>query len=144
MIPNSNPFTYNTGPLSVSTIYSIVGVSDLNSCTLDPSNLPGDVTVNVNPLGNIVLSIPNSSGNMGTQLVMPVTVQGFNNIITTNLSITWDETIIRFLAVENIAGISELDLTNFILTDSSTLTLQWTESTATGQSLADGLSLFGG
>ena len=142
LIPDSNPYTYNTGALSISTTYSIVGVIDMNSCSLDPVNLPGDVIVNVNPLGNIALSIPNSSGNIGDQLVMPVTVQGFNNVITTNLSITWDETIIRFLAVENIAGISELDLTNFILTDSSTLTLQWTESSSTGQSVADGQTLF--
>ena len=141
-IPDSNPFTYITSPLSVSTTYTIAGVTDSNSCTLDPASLPGDVIVNVNPLGNISLSLPNSSGNMGTQLVMPVTVQGYNNIITTNLSITWDQSIIRFMSVENIAGISELDLTNFILTDSSTLTLQWTESTATGQSLADGQTLF--
>jgi gliding motility-associated-like protein len=141
-IPDSNPFTYSTGPLTASITFTIVSVTDLNGCALDPANLPGDVNVTVNPLGNIVFSMPNSSGNMGDQLLMPVTVQGFNDIISTSFSITWDETIIRYLAVENIAGISELDLTNFILTDSSTLTLQWTESSSTGQSIADGQTLF--
>jgi gliding motility-associated-like protein len=141
-IPDSNPFIYNTGPLTSTTIYTITGVSDLNGCTLDPANLPGDVTVDVNPLPDIIFSIPSSSGDIGDQILMPVTVQGFNNIISTELSIVWDATIIRFISVENIAGISELDITNFNSVDSSTLTLQWTESTATGQSITDGQSLF--
>ncbi len=141
-VPDATPLTYNTGPLSATTTYTVVSVIDQNSCTLDPVNLPPDVNVNVNPREDVSLSIPSSSGNLGDQLVMPVSVQGFNNIITTNLSITWDETIIRFLGVENIAGISELDPTDFSLADSSTLTLIWSESSATGQSLADGQSLF--
>ncbi len=142
LVPDSNPFSYNTGPVPITTTYSVVGVIDLNGCTLDPASLPANVTITVNPREDVVMSIPNSSGNFGDQLVMPVTVQGFNNIITTNLTITWDETIIRFIGVENIAGISELDPTNFNLADSSTLTLFWTESSSSGQSLADGQSLF--
>jgi hypothetical protein len=142
LVPDLTPLIYNTGPLSVTTTYTVVGVMDQNTCTLDPANLPPDVTVAVNPREDVTISIPNSSGNMGDQLVMPVTVQGFNNIITTNLSITWDETIIRFIGVENIAGISELDPTDFNLADSSTLTLIWSESSAAGQSLGDGQSLF--
>ena len=142
LVPDSNPYNYNTGALSVSTVYTLAGVSDMNGCMLDPAALPGDVTVDVNPLANVVFSIPNSSGSVGDELVMPVTVQGFINIVRTNLTLAWDQTIIRFKDVENIAGISGLDLTKFNLADSSTLTLQWTELSSTGQSIPDGQILF--
>jgi len=142
LVPDTNPLVYNAGPLSATTTFSLIRVIDQNGCELDPASLPADITVDVYIRENVVLSLPNLSGDMGDQLVLPVSVQGFNNIVNVNLSITWDENIIRFLGVENIAGISELDPTDFNLADSSTLTLVWSESSAAGQSLADGLSLF--
>lgn len=141
-VPDTNPYGYNTGPLAVTTSYTLAGVMDSNGCLLDPSNLPNDVIVNVNPLGDVNLSIPSIAGAIGDQLVMPVTVQGFVNIATTDLSLIWDPSIIRFIGIENIAGLSGLDITRFNLSDSSTLTLQWTELSSIGQSLADGSTLF--
>lgn len=141
-IPDSNPYSYNTGSLNSNTVYSITSITDASGCSPDPSDLPPDVVITVNPAPDVTFSMPSISGDVGDQYLIPVTVQGFINMINTSFTITWDESIIRYLDIENLAGISDLDLSDFNLVDSSTLTFQWAESASAGQSIPDGQSLF--
>jgi gliding motility-associated-like protein len=96
--------------------------------------------ISILPVQNVSFSLNNLSGNNGDQILIPVIVQGFTDILSAQFTLQWDPAIIQLMDVENLAGLTDLDLTNFNSPDAQTLIFTW--STAPGQSLADGLSLF--
>ncbi|MBR9998865.1 MAG: gliding motility-associated C-terminal domain-containing protein, partial [Cyclobacteriaceae bacterium] len=103
---------------------------------------PGSTTFDLTilPVNTVFFSLDNLSGNNGDEILVPVRVQGFTDILSAQFSVRWDPAIIQFLNVENLASITGLDLADFNSPGAGTLTFSW--SSASAQSLADGLSLF--
>ncbi len=90
--------------------------------------------------GNVSLFLPDISGNTGDQIDIPVTLQGFIDIVSITFSIQWNNTVIDLVNPVNLATLDDLDASDFNQPDGQTLTLNW--STAAGQTLADGSTLF--
>ncbi|MCY7329747.1 MAG: hypothetical protein LH618_14435, partial [Saprospiraceae bacterium] len=56
-----------------------------------------------NPVDNVVLSLPELIAPPGTQVCVPLTVENFNQIVSTNLSLQWDPTVLQYTGVQNYA-----------------------------------------
>ena len=81
----SQPGTYN------------ITIEDGKSCgymfTMDMSSC--------NPVDNVVFILPELSSPPGSQICVPLTVENFDNIVSTNLSLQWDPTVLQYTGVQN-------------------------------------------
>ncbi len=53
------------------------------------------------PTDNVVLTLPEVMTPPATQVCVPITVENFTQIVSTNLSIEWDETVLQYTGVQN-------------------------------------------
>jgi len=74
------------------------------------------------------------------EVLVPIEVQNFTNILTTQLKITWDETVLSFNATEqhNLPTLSG-KISN---PTPGTLIVAWDDEDFTGESLSDGSTMF--
>ncbi len=74
------------------------------------------------------------------EVVVPIEVQNFTNVLTTQLKITWDETVLSFNATEqyNLPTLSG-KISN---PAPGTLIVAWDDEDLTGESLSDGSTMF--
>ncbi|MBK8558247.1 MAG: hypothetical protein IPL65_22065 [Lewinellaceae bacterium] len=63
-----------------------------------------------NPSDNVVLTLPNATTPVGSQICIPITTTGFNDVVGASFSLTWDPNVLQFTGFQNIHPlISEAD-----------------------------------
>ncbi len=54
-----------------------------------------------NPVDNVLITLPEVSTPPGGQICVPVTVENFSQIVSTNFSLQWDPTVLQYTGVQN-------------------------------------------
>ena len=55
------------------------------------------------PVDNVVLTLPELEALPGSQICVPLTVENFSQIVSTNFSLQWDPSILQYTGVQNYA-----------------------------------------
>lgn len=110
-------------------------------------NLPivTNTTVNtlLDPPYSTAIYLPDSVVTRNNQVLFPVFVTDFENILGEQFSISWDPAIASFVGVEGFA-VPGLSVNSFNLSNTSngSLSMAWSDPTATSQTLPDSSVLF--
>ena len=105
---------------------------------------PGVIKITSTPVPtNLTLKIDSVNGVNGGQVILPVRVKDFINILSMQGSINFDSSVASFVSVQQF-GFNGLDINNFgtTLTTSGKLTFSWYDANLLGQTLADSSILF--
>jgi PKD repeat protein len=94
-------------------------------------------------LGPIQFTAGSVGGNAGSQVLVPMRVIGFTNILTFQYSVHWDPAIITFVGIEQF-NLNGLGVGNFgtSQTNAGALTVSWDDPNVAGANLANGSALF--
>lgn len=84
-----------------------------------------------------------AGSNTGEEVVIPVVVEEFVDILTFQFSVHWDTNVVSFLSVDDF-GVPGLTSSSFGIVNApnGTLTVSWDDLNATGQTVSDGSVLF--
>lgn len=110
-------------------------------------NLPITTNTTVNTLLDPPYStkvyVTEFNGDRNTEVIVPVQVEDFDNILAQQFSVSWDPTVVTFVGVEQF-GVPGSDITvfNTANTAQGQLTYAWLDPTSTPQTLADASTLF--
>ncbi|RMG82134.1 MAG: hypothetical protein D6714_11845, partial [Bacteroidetes bacterium] len=136
----SSSFDFTNTPTAIE-------VFDGNSNPVTVTTNSGAVNVtgggNPNPNG-LILSAPVTSGDMGTNICLDISVQNFDNILSMQFSMNFDETVLSYTGVTNL-NLQDLNPSNFgtTMANNGALTLSWFDNTnATGVTVPDGTVIF--
>ena len=98
-----------------------------------------------NSLDSVYVYVPTStSGTEGQSISIPVKIRKFKNLISAQLSIKWDSTVVQYVGVDNF-GLSTMTLAaHFGIVGSrpSRINLSWVENNIIPQTIADDNTLF--
>ncbi|GAB3202366.1 hypothetical protein GCM10027293_27990 [Pontibacter aydingkolensis] len=140
--PNSFTSTMQYPAIAKATLansgtYSVVAT--INGC----SSEAGTVDVTVIDVQPVTFDADSLSGYQNTEVVIPVRVKGFANIVSMQYSVNWDATVATFMAVEDF-GLTNLTATSFGTSQASTgkLMLSWSDASLNAYSLPDTTVLF--
>ncbi|MGK7392913.1 MAG: cohesin domain-containing protein, partial [Candidatus Cyclobacteriaceae bacterium M3_2C_046] len=91
----------------------------------------------------VIFSFDNKKAKAGSYVTVPLTVKNYENIITTQFTVRWDQEQLSYQEVQNF-GISSMSTGNFGTTniENGYLTFSWDQADLQPQSLADDESLF--
>ena len=82
------------------------------------------------------------TGYLGTEILLPVKAYGFRGVATLQFSLHWDPAVADYVGVEQF-GLPGLAMNNFgIQASQGILTVSWEDPAATGQTVANGSTLF--
>ena len=105
----------------------------------------GQVTIleNPNPGSELSIGFSNHTVAEGQEIIVPVEVTNFNDIVSMQGSIFWDETVVTYLSTEAY-NLQDMSNSNFgtSQTTSGILTFSWNDIDLSGESLTDGQSVF--
>ncbi len=110
-------------------------------------NLPIITNTVVNTLRNppyeTTIFLPDSVGFRNAEIVMPVFVNDWTDLLGAQFSVAWDNTVATFVGVESF-GLPGIDLNAFNLTNVNDgyFSVAWSDPSITPQSLADSTALF--
>ncbi len=92
---------------------------------------------------SITLTAGSAIAKRNTEVLVPVSVQHFQNIVSSQFEVSWDPAVVTFADVENF-GLNGMDQSAFGITQVSSgkLIVSWVEPNLVPQSKADGSSLF--
>ncbi len=162
---NLNPATLSNGSLMYSIVFDIIGAPCSESeITISGSPSPIEVAdanevnvgLNVNPGmfmvpgvdcggtgGNLTFLGSTVSGDQGTTQCVAVSVQGFEEIASVQLSMNFSPLIVQFNQVQNF-NLTGLNAGNFGTTNVSNgnITFVWTDPATTGVTVPDGTVIF--
>jgi cohesin domain-containing protein len=95
------------------------------------------------PVDTLTLTLAAVNAEHGEQVCVPVTVAGFEQILSMQYSLRWDTDALRFTDIKNfgVRGISAKSFGTH-LAGEGTLTFSWYDSNLRGVSLDDGAVLF--
>ena len=101
------------------------------------------VTAALGPPQSLVLAAGTNSGAPFSQVLVPVQVKGFSNILSFQFSLHWEAAAASFVDLEQF-GLAGLGAGSFgtELTNAGTLTVSWDDPAGTGEALGDGTVLF--
>ncbi|MES2386981.1 MAG: hypothetical protein V4543_03185 [Bacteroidota bacterium] len=121
---------------TTTTTYTVTGTS--GTCTNTAT-----VTVTVSPILPVTFKGDTVIADPATQAVVPVRVYGWNNILGTQFSISWNSALATYAGVEAL-GVSSLLQTDFGTgqTAAGRMVIAWSDPTLTPRSLPDGSILF--
>jgi hypothetical protein len=98
-----------------------------------------------NVLDSVYVYVPAlTSGAEGQSITIPVKVRRFKNLVSAQLSIKWDSTVVQYLGVDNF-GLSTMTLATHFGTNGTRpdkINLSWVDNNITPQTIADDNSLF--
>lgn len=115
-------------------IYDIT-VEDGKAC-------PATFTMDFSSCAAVTFNFPLQNVAPGEQVCLPVIVEDFNMVGSMQYSVTWDETVLEFLNIQN-PNPALTDLNNSInQADNSTLLVSWFDAGTAGVTLGDGSTLF--
>jgi len=106
--------------------------------------LLGCMNVNANNQSNpVIVKIDSVSGSNGAQVIVPVRVNNFLNMISAQGTISFDPAVASFSAI-SVFGLPGMNMGNFGITqiDSGKLVFSWSDANLTGVSLADSSIIF--
>ncbi|WP_207434270.1 cohesin domain-containing protein [Sabulibacter ruber] len=117
--------------------YSVVAI--INGC----SSVAGTVTVTVINVPPVTFDVDSVSGLANTEILVPVRVKGFKDIVSVQYSVNWNTNVASFVGVEDF-GLTGLTATSFGTTQTATgnLMLSWTDASLKSYTLADSTILF--
>ncbi|MFZ4402126.1 MAG: hypothetical protein ACOYO1_19000, partial [Bacteroidales bacterium] len=116
--------------------------SSLNTMSLTTKT--GVIKITSTPVpSNLILKIDTVNGVNGGQIILPVRVIDFINILSIQGTIAFDPSVASFVSVQQF-GFNGLDVSNFgtLLTASGILTYSWYDANLIAQTLADSTILF--
>jgi hypothetical protein len=92
---------------------------------------------------SLVLTAGTATGLEGAEVVIPIRVYGFENVLTAQFSINWNSSVATYVNTEAY-GISGMGAGNFGTTQASSgiLTFSWDQTSGIPQTLADGSTFF--
>ena len=131
------PVAFSGNPVSLEFINS-----SLNTVAVITN--PGVIKITSTPVPtNLTLKIDSVNGVNGGQVILPVRVKDFINILSMQGSINFDPSVASFVSVQQF-GFNGLDANNFgtSLTASGKLTFSWYDANLVGQTLADSTIIF--
>lgn len=112
-------------------------------CNVTPMN--GKVTIGnvVQPTG-LTIKVSDMTATKGQEVCVPVTLTGFKGINAMQFSLGWDTSKLKYTKVQNFAGLSRFDAGSFnlLFANAGRIGGVWDDPTTTGQTLADGATLF--
>jgi gliding motility-associated-like protein len=95
--------------------------------------------------GGFTLSMTSVNANQGDVVCLPITVNGFNEIIGMQFTIDYDETALSYSSLTNF-NLTGLSPSNFGTPDNGqtpgTITMSWLDNTFAGITLGDGTAIF--
>ena len=93
--------------------------------------------------GDALVNLPTLSGEAGTTICLPVTVNDFNAIASLQFSLQWDPAVLQFNEVRNF-NLPDLNAGSFNTTETASgrTAMAWFDNTAQGVTLQDGATLF--
>jgi Cohesin domain/Secretion system C-terminal sorting domain len=98
-----------------------------------------------NVLDSVYVYVPAlTSGAEGQSINIPVKVRRFKNLVSAQLSIKWDSTVVQYIGVDNF-GLSTMTLATHFGTNGTRpdkINLSWVDNNITPQTIADDNSLF--
>ncbi|HPF00405.1 MAG TPA: cohesin domain-containing protein, partial [Bacteroidales bacterium] len=91
----------------------------------------------------VYFRLGSGSNIQGTEVVIPVTVQNFSNLISMQGTVSFNPAVISFVNTENY-GVSDLSPANFGTTNAATghISFSWNDPDLSGVSLSDGDTIF--
>jgi|GEM_PF-3563792 len=97
----------------------------------------------VNSIASVSLIMPHRSGNNGTQITIPVKVKDFQDIISAQGTIQFDQTILSFVSIQQY-GLPDMNAGTFGTSQagSGKLTFAWFDNSLTGIDAADSTTIF--
>lgn len=110
-------------------------------------NLPLETNTVTNTLRNppyeTTVFLPDSTGIRNTEMLMPVFVNDWNDVLGAQFSVAWDNAVATFVGVESF-GLPGMDLSSFNLSNAADgyFSFAWSDPTITAQSLPDTTALF--
>ena len=116
--------------------------TSLNTLALNTNS--GVIKITSTPIPtNLTLKIDSINGVNGGEVILPVKVKDFINILSMQGTIVFDPSVATFVSVQQF-GFNGLDISNFgtSLTTSGKLTFSWYDANLTGQTLADSSIVF--
>ncbi|TAK40359.1 MAG: hypothetical protein EPO28_10225 [Saprospiraceae bacterium] len=95
------------------------------------------------PVDTLTLTLAAVNAKQGEQVCVPVTVAGFEQILSMQYSVRWDAGALRFTDIKNF-GVRGMSVKSFgtHLANEGTLTFSWYDPQLRGVSLNDGAVLF--
>lgn len=110
-------------------------------------NLPIVTNTVVNTLRNppyeTTIFLPDSTGLRNSEILMPVFVNDWSDVLGAQFSVAWDSNVATFVGVESFA-LPGMDLNAFNVTNANDgyFSIAWSDPTITAQSLPDTTALF--
>ncbi|NBP71112.1 MAG: hypothetical protein EBU52_20530, partial [Cytophagia bacterium] len=110
-------------------------------------NLPLETNTVTNTLRNppyeTTIFLPDSTGVRNSDMLMPVFVNDWSDVLGAQFSVAWDNTVVTFVGVESF-GLPGMDVNSFNLSsvDEGHFSFAWSDPTITAQSLPDTTALF--
>ncbi|NVN95783.1 MAG: T9SS type A sorting domain-containing protein [Bacteroidetes bacterium] len=114
--------------------FNTVSVTTTSGKIIIPSGLP---------LSNLFLFADSLSGLIGSQVIMPIRVKQFNQMISAQGTVTFNHNIASFVSIEQIGlpGMTASDFGTTQITDGK-LMFSWSDATLSGLTLADSSVIF--
>jgi hypothetical protein len=103
------------------------------------------LTLVINPAGSgVVITLPETLGVAGTEVVVPLQGRQFNRIVGFQFSVHWNPAILSFVGLEQMTlpGLTTGNY-NTASAASGQLTVSWEDPETTGKTIADGTAIFG-
>ena len=89
----------------------------------------------------VQFSLPNAELLENESTLLPVSVQNFQNILTTQYTISWDPAVLQYQGVQDF-GLRDLDAGDFFLFEPGKLTLSWNPADLQPESVDDNTTIF--
>ncbi|MEI6697147.1 MAG: PKD domain-containing protein [Bacteroidota bacterium] len=116
--------------------------SSLNAVTVTSTS--GKILIpTIIPTTNLTLFSDSLAGLTGSQVIMPIRVKQFNQMLSAQGTITFNQNIASFVSIEQI-GLTGMTSADFGTTqvNSGKLMFSWTDATLSGQTLPDSAIIF--
>ncbi|MCC9166858.1 PKD domain-containing protein, partial [Pontibacter harenae] len=117
--------------------YSVTAT--VNGCT----SAAASVTVTINPANTLTIAVDSVSGIANSEILIPVRVKDFENILSMQGSIEWNSAVASFVGVESF-GLAGLSSSNFNGATSANgkLGFSWHDASSTPVTLSDDAVIF--
>lgn len=135
----NSSLTLNGVTASEAGAYTVVVSNDEGAVTSESA----DLTVLVVPVVPLRYLVGSSEGVTGSQVVLPVRVDGFTDVVGFQFSMHWNPDVVNFRGVERF-GLAGLTSGSFGTLDAAVgaLRVSWDDATSAGRTLLDGAAIF--
>ena len=118
--------------------------ADINFNTVSVTSTSGKIIIPSGvPQNNLTLFADSLTGLSGSQVIMPIRVKQFNQMISAQGTVIFNQNIASFVSIEQIGlpGMTASDFGTTQITNGK-LMFSWSDATLTGQTLTDSSVIF--